>query len=199
MRYKTRDIGEGGIDLRVAITEAWLAAECKEASVGLAPAGMTFEGRLEAAGQGYLLRGTLRGELLVPCARCLEPAPVVVDAPMTTTFVEASVDADGDAEVTREAGRLRRPRTVAGSHGNPPRVTMDTQDDVVAFEHGIIDLGRPLRDEILLAVPMGPVCRPECAGICPTCGRNRNVTPCDCERSAGENAKLGALAKIKLR
>jgi len=173
MRYKTKDIGEGGIDLRVNVTEAWLAAECKESSLGLAPAGVTFDGHLEAAGEGYLLRGTLRGELLVPCARCLEMAPVVVEAPMTATFVEGSVDADGDAE--------------------------ETQDDVVTFEHGTIDLSQPLRDEILLAIPMSPVCRPDCAGICPTCGRNRNMTPCDCAHQAAETSKLGALAKIKLQ
>lgn len=173
MRYKTKDIGEGGIDLRVAVTDAWLAAECKEASVSLAQGGITFEGHLEPTGPGYLLRGTLRGGLLVPCARCLEPAPVTVEAPMTVTFLEASVDLDGDAE--------------------------ETQDDVVSFEHGTIDLGQPIRDEILLAVPMSAVCRPECAGICPTCGRNRNVTPCDCEQPAAEGSKLGALAKIKLQ
>lgn len=172
MRYKTKDIGEGGIDLRVVITQAWLAAECKEASVGLAEGGMTFDGHLEEAGQAYLLRGTLRGGLLVPCARCLEPASVAVDAPVTVTFVEGAVAADGDAE---------------------------TQDDVVPFAHGTIDLDHPLRDEILLAVPMSPVCRPDCAGICPTCGRNRNVTPCDCARPADEPSKLGALAKIKLQ
>ena len=91
---------------------------------------------------------------------------------MTVTFVEGSVDTAGEDE---------------------------TQDDVVSFERGTIDLSHPLRDEILLAVPMGPVCRPDCAGICPTCGRNRNVTPCDCERPAGETPKLGALAKIKLQ
>jgi len=43
------------------------------------------------------------------------------------------------------------------------------------------------------------VCRPDCAGICPVCGRNRNVTPCDCEPRIAETSKLGALAKIKLQ
>lgn len=173
MRYKTKDIGEGGIDLRVVVTAAWLAAECPDASLGLTKAGMCLEGRLEPAGEGYLLRGTLRGELLVPCARCLEPAPVAVESPVAVTFVEASGDAGATAQ--------------------------ETQDDVVSFEHGTIDLGRPIRDEILLAVPMGPVCRPDCAGICPACGRNRNLTPCDCDARALETSKFGVLAKIKLQ
>jgi uncharacterized protein len=173
MRYKTKDIGEGGIDLRVAVTEAWLEAECGDASLGLTRAGLCLTGRLEPAGDGYLLRGTLRGELLVPCARCLEPALVAVDAPMAVSFIEAETAEGGEPE--------------------------ESQDDVIAIEHGTIDLGRPMRDEILLSIPMSPVCRPDCAGICPTCGRNRNVTPCDCESRAPASSKLGALAKMKLQ
>jgi uncharacterized protein len=173
MRYKIKDIGEAGIDVQVAVTEAWLEAECRDASLGLTRAGLCLSGRLEPAGDGYLLRGTLRGELLAPCARCLEPALVTVDAPIATSFVE-----------------------VSSSEGDEPE---EAQDDVIPIEHGTIDLGRPIRDEILLVIPMSPVCRADCAGICPTCGRNRNLTPCDCESRTPASSKLGALAKMKLQ
>lgn len=177
MRYKTKDIGEGGLDLRVVVGQAWLEATCTEVAFSVTNVGLVLEGRLEPAGEGYLLRGNLRGELSVPCARCLEPATVAVDAPVAVTFVEA-----GEG---RREGRREEPE--------------DTQDDVVEFTHGVVDLGEPIRDEILLAVPMRAVCRPDCAGICPTCGRNRNLTPCDCPPTAAEGAKLAALAKIKLQ
>jgi uncharacterized protein len=75
----------------------------------------------------------------------------------------------------------------------------DAEDDVVSFQNGVIDLSLPMRDEILLAVPMTAICRPDCAGICPVCGRNRNLTPCDCEKQALATSKLGALAKFKLQ
>ena len=75
----------------------------------------------------------------------------------------------------------------------------DAEDDVVSFQNGVIDLSRPIRDEILLAVPMTAICRPDCAGICPVCGCNRNLTPCDCEKLALATSKLGALAKFKLQ
>lgn len=173
MRYKIKDIGEGGIDLCVAVSEAWLAAECPDASLGLSEAGVRLEGRLESAGDGYLLRGTLRGELTVPCARCLEPAPVTIESLMTVSFIERD-----EPEENEEA---------------------DAEGEVVSFQHGVIDLGLPIRDEILLAVPMTATCRTDCAGICPVCGRNRNLTPCDCEKQALATSKLGALAKIKLQ
>lgn len=46
---------------------------------------------------------------------------------------------------------------------------------------GNIDLGPLLREEAILAIPMGVVCRPDCAGLCPECGQNLNEGSCDCE------------------
>jgi uncharacterized protein len=174
MRYKIKDIGEGGIDLSVTVSEAWLAAECPDAALKLSAGGVRLDGRLEPAGDGYLLRGTLRGELTVACARCLEPAPVPIDGEMTVSFVERDDVEDAENEE-------------------------DAEDDLVSFQNGVVDLGIPIRDEILLAVPMTSICRPDCAGLCPVCGCNRNLTPCDCEKQALATSKLAVLAKIKLQ
>jgi uncharacterized protein len=55
--------------------------------------------------------------------------------------------------------------------------------DPAAFpiEHGQIDLAPMVREEVLLAVPDAPLCRPDCAGLCPTCGADRNAGPCGCD------------------
>lgn len=47
-------------------------------------------------------------------------------------------------------------------------------------ETGILDLAPLLREEAILAVPMVILCRPDCAGLCPICGKNWNEGPCDC-------------------
>jgi uncharacterized protein len=172
MRYTIKDIGEAGIDVRVTVSEAWLRAECPDIPLCLSGAGVSFVGRLEPAGEGYLLRGTLAGKITIPCGRCLEPAPVEVESVLAVSFIERDEDSAEDDEA---------------------------QDDVVCFEHGVVDIGVPIRDEILLAVPMTPICRTDCAGICPVCGGNRNVTPCDCEKPAPEKSKFGMLAKLKLQ
>jgi uncharacterized protein len=44
---------------------------------------------------------------------------------------------------------------------------------------GFIDLEPIVRDELSLALPAAPVCRPDCAGICPECGADLNTAPCD--------------------
>lgn len=42
----------------------------------------------------------------------------------------------------------------------------------------IVDLEGPVRDELALGVPLRPLCRPDCAGLCPTCGTDLNTDPC---------------------
>ena len=43
-----------------------------------------------------------------------------------------------------------------------------------------IDLGEMVRENILLDAPLAPLCRPDCAGLCPTCGIDLNSATCDC-------------------
>jgi uncharacterized protein len=49
-------------------------------------------------------------------------------------------------------------------------------------EHHVIDLTEAIRQYAEMKMPMKPLCRDDCAGICPSCGRNRNEGDCDCRR-----------------
>ncbi len=49
-------------------------------------------------------------------------------------------------------------------------------------ETGILDLAPLLREEAILSIPMGVLCRPDCAGLCPQCGQNWNEGTCNCEQ-----------------
>jgi len=51
-------------------------------------------------------------------------------------------------------------------------------DESPIARDGSIDLGQTLRDEASLAIPLVPVCRPDCKGLCPTCGSDLNTDPC---------------------
>ena len=50
--------------------------------------------------------------------------------------------------------------------------------------NGILNLDEALREQILLNLPMRPLCKPDCRGLCPECGHNLNEGPCDCIREA---------------
>ena len=43
-----------------------------------------------------------------------------------------------------------------------------------------LDLGEVVREQVLLALPLKPLCREDCRGLCPRCGQNRNLGPCGC-------------------
>jgi uncharacterized protein len=177
MRYKTKDIGDAGLDVRVPVTADWLAAQAPDLEAQPADAGITLTGRLESSGgDSYLLRGDIKGALVTPCVRCLEPALLPLEIPVTVSYVETDEAEDEDDETSEADGA-----------------------DVLAFTGGEIDLGPFLRDEILLAVPIGPLCRPDCKGICSVCGGNRNAVLCDCEEQQRvATSKLSALKNIKI-
>ncbi len=53
-------------------------------------------------------------------------------------------------------------------------------DDILPIDDdGTIDLEEPVRDEVVLTLPLTPICRSDCAGLCATCGTDLNSDPCD--------------------
>lgn len=52
-------------------------------------------------------------------------------------------------------------------------------EDGYAIERGEIDLAGPAIDELALGIPLSPLCRPDCKGLCPICGTDLNTDPCD--------------------
>lgn len=62
-------------------------------------------------------------------------------------------------------------------------------------DDGNLDLTPLLREEAILALPMGIVCEPDCAGLCPECGQNLNEGQCDCEHD-DIDPRLAILAEL---
>lgn len=111
---------------------------------------LRFEGVLESLVDGVLVRATLRTRLEMACARCLQPVPTEVEV------------------------------EVAELYADPDVVDPDTVEAGYEIGDGVIDLDPLARDALLPLVPLAPRCRPDCKGLCPTCGADRNVTECDC-------------------
>ena len=65
------------------------------------------------------------------------------------------------------------------------------------YEGDRLDLGEVIREQVLLGLPLKPLCREDCQGLCPRCGKNRNAGPCGCtpEEEAGD-ARLEPLRKL---
>jgi uncharacterized protein len=57
----------------------------------------------------------------------------------------------------------------------------ETEEELIIPEDGYIDFTPIVREYLLLDMPHKPVCREDCAGLCPICGANHNETQCDCK------------------
>ena len=102
----------------------------------------------------------VKGETTVAqqCSRCLEPFEQTIHVEIEEVFVP----------------------TVDMATGLP--IHPDDEDEALLIdEHHILDLSEILRQSILLALPMTPLCRPDCKGLCPVCGTNLNYETCTCE------------------
>ena len=103
------------------------------------------------------LVGRLDAALELGCCRCLEPFPLVVGVDVDLLYLPAS-DNTGAGEVRIEESDLR---------------TAYYRDDQ-------IDLGQLMEEQFQLVLPMKPLCRADCRGLCAVCGGNRNTTACQC-------------------
>jgi DUF177 domain-containing protein len=124
--------------------------------------------------QGLLASLKLRGTVRKRCARCLAEAACPVEMEFEEEFI-ATVD----------------PNT--GAH-------MCLSKDQEGFTIGpdfILDLDEAIRQYGLMAEPVKPLCRPDCAGLCPSCGANLNEVVCGCEPPVDD--RLGVLAGIDLK
>ena len=65
------------------------------------------------------------------------------------------------------------------------------------IEHGQLDLAPMVREEVLLGVPDAPLCRPDCPGLCPTCGADLQAGPCDCSTEVRDE-RWAALDQLRL-
>jgi uncharacterized protein len=68
-------------------------------------------------------------------------------------------------------------------------------DPIYFIDEGWLDLRKPLREQILLAMPMHLLCRPDCKGLCPNCGQNLNEGPCQCS-TENIDPRLAVLKKL---
>ena len=86
---------------------------------------------------------------------------------------------DATFPVEHDFDLLYRPALLEGER--PEEELDESAADLAFYEGGGLELKTALREQVLLALPMQRTCRPDCKGICPVCGQNRNQTVCGCE------------------
>lgn len=123
---------------------------------------------VEEADADILVRGQLSGAAGVECRRCLEPVTVPIDEEVAWLF-----------------------RT-----GVDPAEAEDQEVYAVSERTLELDLGTPIREQLLLAVPKYSVCRAACRGLCPVCGKNLNEATCECDTAEADD-RWAPLRRLK--
>jgi uncharacterized protein len=158
------------------IDRLFSADEVREGQDDLSPVGeVAFSGRILKRDQHFQVSGRILATLELECGRCLERYRLPVDLEVDLTYV---------------------PHPGEGTAGGHDEVELSDEDLTTAFYRDeVLDLGHLLREQFYLAMPMRPLCRETCRGLCPQCGANLNTDTCGCQ-AAWQDPRLAGLRAI---
>jgi len=175
MKIRIEDITEDGLELNFSGDEDILSAAIKNVSV---PEGTRIaphvKGQLllSARGEDIAFEGIFQARVDARCSRCL--ADFVEDKLLNLALV-------------------LRPRKGGGMEEEISLADADT----ILVDGPEIDVGEIIMQELLLELPMKPLCKEDCPGLCPTCGALKGSPACTCRKQSEADPRWAALEKLK--
>jgi uncharacterized protein len=136
---------------------------------------VAVRGTLTWAAPNYVLKARLAYRQTVPCDRCLAPVVSEVDQPLELLVERQRAVAEGAEKELLEA-----------------------ELDAVEVAGDELDTRPLVAEQVQLNLPTHPLCREDCAGLCPTCGRDRNRVRCDCPEGATD-PRWATLATLRTK
>lgn len=176
MKICIQDVTESGLELIFSGEERVLSEALETAQI---PEGVRIDpaitGRLQVrkSGDEIVLLARVSAEISLQCARCLE-------------WISSSKEIDLHLIVR------------SGMPSLPPEYEMEASDaDEMVAEGAELDMGRIIVQELLLELPMKPLCREDCPGFCPICGGRKGEGACRCSSEGPVDSRWAALEKLK--
>ncbi|MGI6045944.1 MAG: YceD family protein [Eggerthellaceae bacterium] len=132
---------------------------------------LSWQVNVTNTGGSFLVLGSVQVEAQTSCARCLSPVSLTLDGEIEAYFLE-----NPDEDIPEEIG----------------------EDEInILPENHEIDMVPLITQALLLALPLVPLCSPDCKGICPHCGANLNEGPCKCSEDKDEISDDNPFAVLK--
>lgn len=157
---KTTELDAGGKDYRHTIRAAWMRGVLEDHEAKATSRDGALEVRASKSGADVVVHGTIDVPLQVPCARCLEPFAIDIHADVSVLYVPGEkvkdtlgAEKDGEVEYTLE----------------------DAEADTLPYDGETVVLDDLVRDELLLGVPMIPLCSDDCPGMSPAPGSDADA------------------------
>ena len=144
--------------------------------LGLDPADLEARGEFSlhgdvfSVGEEVTVKGVLSGRAVRECVRCLKEYEDTCENSFAAQYY------------VREASASRPARRRAGpaSQELPDEVAVLMEGERYAYSGEWIDLAPMLREQVILGIPLQPLCREDCQGLCSVCGQDRNPPSCGC-------------------
>lgn len=130
----------------------------------------SLRGKLYHINKKTFLDCIIRAELQVNCSRCLMPFYSELCTKLTTELLNEQEEAN-----------------------------IDDGDDVIFYQDDIIDLGKIVREQILMNIPLKMLCHEDCKGLCAQCGTNKNEKQCQCQLDNDEDEEKVDFRLSKLK
>jgi uncharacterized protein len=120
--------------------------------------------RLESVAEGILLSADVYAVAKGECIRCLDPVEITVERKIQELY---------RYEPTNEKGGKRKK---SGRNERTDEVDLE-EDDELWLDGNVMNLETPIRDAIVLDLPVNPLCSEDCLGLCPDCGEKWEKLP----------------------
>ena len=117
-------------------------------------------------------------QVLLTCSRCLKEFGMLLESPFSLTYTE---------EMPEMASELDVEETELSAE----------EIGLILFKGNKIDLTQALQEQVVMSLPMQPLCAKTCKGLCPICGTDLNQSACGCQQRS-VRTKFAALKELKL-
>lgn len=170
MYIETKEIGPEGLTVSRSIGAFRLPLSGRDS---IQVNTVNLSGELSKDADGISFAGRIETSARLSCSRCLEEYSLPLDLPFDLFY---TTEPEGS-----------------------PRSDSRIDDDMVTqvhFDGDRIDIQSLVSEQVYLGLPLKPLCRPDCQGLCPRCGTNLNAGDCACAEERTEDPRLRVLKNL---
>ncbi|MBN2178560.1 MAG: DUF177 domain-containing protein [Deltaproteobacteria bacterium] len=175
MQINIANIPEEGLELTFSKGEGWFSTILPEKdSTNFSVRNVDVDCSVKRVLKNVTVKGSIRAGIELECCRCLAKFDLPVEEDFKYTFTQAPHTLDDEIELTYE------------------------DLDFAYFEGDIIEIDQAIAEQIILQVPIKPLCSDSCRGLCPMCGINLNKENCDHEKERIDSP-FAVLKNLKIK
>jgi uncharacterized protein len=174
VKINVSKIPESGMNLQFEKDGEWFRSflpETERSNLALGTISVTCT--VSRMKENVFIEGTAETSAELPCSRCLETARVPVKSSFKYTFSPPPAQPQEEWELSAE------------------------DLDFAYYEEDVIDMDLLIFEQIMLQMPIKPLCSETCTGLCPRCGVNLNTATCRCQEETFDE-RLAPLKQFKV-